>query len=209
MKTISPNGSGKWVPPILVSFHYLEWFSTSMIMGERVSFLSRSWKGKIVFFTFQIQPFSTEPWWEDEYSTMCVFFQWFFSDIKMHPLCHCGTSYEGVAFDEHINMWTYWRHHFEKVAMYFFWNITLTKILLSNRTPSSAAILHFQPWAVLYIEISVFQCGTIHPLSSNRSLKELTGVGLVKNLLLLVIFNGDSGIIHASHISKHLPHLII
>ena len=29
------HGSGKWVPPILVSFH-LGWFSTSMIMGERV-----------------------------------------------------------------------------------------------------------------------------------------------------------------------------
>ncbi len=29
------HGSGKWVPPILVSFH-LGWFSTSMIMGGRV-----------------------------------------------------------------------------------------------------------------------------------------------------------------------------
>ena len=29
------HGSGKWVPPILVSLH-LAWFSTSMIMGERV-----------------------------------------------------------------------------------------------------------------------------------------------------------------------------
>ena len=29
------HGSGKWVRPILVSFH-LAWFSTSMIMGERV-----------------------------------------------------------------------------------------------------------------------------------------------------------------------------
>ena len=29
------HGSGKCVPPILVSFH-LGWFSTSMIMGERV-----------------------------------------------------------------------------------------------------------------------------------------------------------------------------
>ena len=77
-------------------------------------------------------------------TVQCVFFfQWFFSDIKMHPLCHCGTSYEGVAFDEHINMWTYWRHHFEKVAMYFFWNITLTKILLSNRTPFLSCHLTF------------------------------------------------------------------
>ena len=29
------HGSRKWVPPILVSFH-LGYFSTSMIMGERV-----------------------------------------------------------------------------------------------------------------------------------------------------------------------------
>ena len=28
------HGSGKWVPPILVSFHLVQ-FSTSMIMGER------------------------------------------------------------------------------------------------------------------------------------------------------------------------------
>ena len=29
------HGSGKWIPPILVSFH-LGWCSTSMVMGERV-----------------------------------------------------------------------------------------------------------------------------------------------------------------------------
>ena len=177
MKTISPNGSGKWVPPILVSFHYSGWSFHFHDCGRKGIISVKIMEGKNCFFTFQIQPFSTEPWWEDEYSTMCAFFQWFFSNIRMHPLYHCGTSYEGVAFDEHINMWTYWRHHFEKVAMHFFWNITLTKTMLSNRTPSSA-ILHFQPWAVLYTEISVFQCGTIHPLSSNRSLPELTGVVL-------------------------------
>ena len=48
------------------------------------------------------------------------FFPAVFFRYEDAPLYHCGTSYEGVAFDEHINMLTYCRHHFEKVAMYFF-----------------------------------------------------------------------------------------
>ena len=42
------NGSGRWVPPKLVSFH-LGSFSTSMIMGERVDFRG--------FFCCFFQPF--------------------------------------------------------------------------------------------------------------------------------------------------------
>ena len=36
------HGSGKWVPPIFVSFH-LGWFSTSMILGERVTHPDPCW----------------------------------------------------------------------------------------------------------------------------------------------------------------------
>ena len=82
MKTISPNGSGKWVPPILVSFHYSGWSFHFHDCGRKGIISVKIMEGKNCFFTFQIQPFSTEPWWEDEYSTMCAFFQWFFFPIS-------------------------------------------------------------------------------------------------------------------------------
>jgi len=40
------HGSGKWVPPIFVSFH-LGWLSTSIIMGERVMSKATISKGNI------------------------------------------------------------------------------------------------------------------------------------------------------------------
>ena len=51
------HGSGKWVPPIWVSFH-LGWFFTSMIVGERVSLVRRKYRPQKPWKAYHMAPSS-------------------------------------------------------------------------------------------------------------------------------------------------------